>query len=83
MEARMTAIEMIGRVDEQQQLHLEGPLPVSGPMRVRVIILYPSDTLDETEWPHAATHNPAFEDLFEPDEDIYSMADGKPFHDQV
>jgi hypothetical protein len=84
METTMTAIEMTGRIDENRQLQLDGLLPVSGPMRVRVIVLYPiNDEGDETEWLRAAAHNPAFDFLKDPEEDIYSLADGEPFRDDV
>ena len=84
METTLTAIEMTGSIDENHQLQLDGVLPVSGPMRVKVIVLYPlSDEWDESEWLRAAAHNPAFESLNDPEEDIYSIADGKPFRDEV
>ena len=84
METTMTAIEMTGRIDEHRQLQLDNPLPVSGPMRVRVIVLYPiKDEWDEIEWLQAATHNPAFDFLNDPTEDIYSLADGEPFRDEA
>ena len=38
---------------------------------------------NETEWRAAAAHNPAFAFLHEAVEDIYSLADGQPFHDEV
>ena len=41
METTMTAIEVTGTVDEQRHLHLDTELPISGPTRVRVLILYP------------------------------------------
>jgi hypothetical protein len=84
METTMTAIEMTGRIDENRQLQLDNPLPVSGPMRVRVIVLYPiQDEEDETEWLQAAARNPAFEFLKDPEEDIYSLTDGEPFRDKA
>ncbi len=36
---------------------------------------------DDGEWLKAAARNPAFDFLREPIEDIYTLADGKPFHD--
>ena len=76
MEATMAAIEMTGRIDEHHQLQLDNPLPVSGPRRVRVIVLYAiEDEWDETEWLQAAAHNPAFDFLSDPEEDIYSLAE--------
>jgi hypothetical protein len=84
MEATMTAIEVTGTVDEHHQLQLDTILPIPGPRRVRVIVLYPlTDEWDETEWLQAAARNPAFAFLSDPEEDIYSLADGKPFHDEV
>ena len=84
MEVAMTAIETTGTIDEHHQLQLDGLLPFPGPKRVRVIVLYPrSDEWDETEWLQAAARNPAFAFLNDPEEDIYSLTDGKPFHDEV
>ncbi len=83
MESAMTAIETTGTVDEQHQLRLDSTLPISGPLRVRVLVLYPiADEWDETEWQYAAGRNPAFAFLSEPREDIYTLADGKPFRDK-
>lgn len=83
-EGALTAIEVTGHIDEQHQLTLDKPLPISGPMRVRVIVLYPlTDEPNEREWLQAAAHNPAFQYLKESAEDIYSATDGKTFHDQI
>jgi hypothetical protein len=82
MEIPLTAIEMTGAIDEHQQLHLDGSLPILGPQRVRVIVLYPSESAEqESEWLTAASRNPAFQDLSDPADDVYSLSDGKPFHD--
>lgn len=82
MEGPMRAVEVTGTVDEERQLRLDSSLPISGPLRVRVIVLYPvEDELDESEWLHTAARSPAFNFLKEPEEDIYSPSDGKPFHD--
>ena len=84
METTMTAIEMTGRVDEHRQLQLDGLLPTPGPMRVRVIVLYPlNDEGDETEWLRRPQSSPAFDFLSDPEEDIYSLTDGRPFDDEV
>ncbi|MGK7921114.1 MAG: hypothetical protein AB4080_14015 [Trichodesmium sp.] len=37
------------------------------------------DEINEQEWLHAATTNPTFDFLREPEEDIYKLTDGKPF----
>ena len=77
------ALEVTGTIDEESRLHLDEPLPIAGPSRVRVIIVFPEETdIDETEWLRAATMNPAFDFLQEPEEDLYTLDDGKPFHDQ-
>jgi len=81
MVANIKAIEVSGEIDEERQLHVDEPLPVSGPSRVRIIILMPDGEVDETEWLTAGATNPAFEFLSEPEEDIYTADDGKPFHD--
>lgn len=39
------------------------------------------ETIDEREWLQAAATNPAFDFLKDPEEDIYTLADGKPFND--
>ena len=84
MEIPMTAIEMTGIVDEHSQLKLDGSLPFSGPKRVRVIVLSTlDDEMDEISWLQAASRNPAFAFLADPEEDIYSITDGQPFNDEV
>lgn len=84
MEATMTAIELTGTVDERHQLQLDDPLPISGPKRVRVIVLYsPTDEWDENEWLQAAARNSAFAVLHDAEEDVYSLSDGSPFRDEA
>lgn len=79
----MNAIETTGIVDEQRQLTLDEPLPLVGPSRVRVLILVPEPgDVDESAWLKAAKANPAFDFLKEEAENVYSRADGRPFHDQ-
>ena len=83
MENVEKAIEATGTIDAQRRLVLDEPLPVVGPTRVRVIILLPEDTeVDEKEWLRAASANPAFDFLKEPEEDIYTLEDGRPLYDQ-
>jgi hypothetical protein len=79
----LKALEVTGTIDEQRQLLLDEPLPIVGPSRVRVIILIPDEAdIDEKDWLQAAASNPAFDFLKEPEEDIYTLAEGKPFYDQ-
>lgn len=80
MEITMKAIEVMGTVDKKSQLYIDEPLPIAGPSRVRVIILFPFEKdMDEREWLRAAAANPAFEFLKDQTEDIYKPTDGKPF----
>ena len=77
------AITLTGSIDEQRQLHLDAPLPIAGPSRVRVIILISEGAeIDEREWLRLATSNPAFDFLRAPEEDLYTLTDGKPFRDE-
>ena len=79
----MHAIETTGVVDAQHQLRLDKPLPIAGQSRVRVIVLVPEDAdIPETAWTKTAATSPAFDFLKDAAEDIYTAADGKPFHDQ-
>jgi hypothetical protein len=79
----MNAIETTGIVDAEHQLHLDEPLPIAGQSRVRVIVLVPEETdIPETAWTKAVTASPDFDFLKDAAEDIYTAADGKPFHDQ-
>jgi hypothetical protein len=38
--------------------------------------------MDEKEWVQAGSRNPAFDFLKRPEEDIYTLSDGRPFRDQ-
>lgn len=79
----MQAVETRGRVDKEHRLHVDEPLPIAGPARVRVLVLVDDAAeADEREWLAAAAANPAFGFLKDPQEDIYTLADGKRFRDQ-
>jgi len=83
MEIIEKVIETTATINSNRQLVLDEQLPIVGPTKVRVIILLPEDVdIDEKEWLRSASVNPAFDFLKEPEEDIYTLADGKPFHDQ-
>jgi len=57
------------------------------PRDVAVLVIAPEQEdeeeadIDEMEWLRAAA-NPAFDFLKEPEEDICTLADGRPFYDQ-
>ena len=79
----MNAFETTGVVDAQHQLRLDAPLPIAGQSRVRVIVLVPEVAdISESAWTKTASSSPAFDFLNDSAEDIYTAADGKPFHDQ-
>ena len=83
MQATTKAIETTGTIDAQHHLVLDGALPITGPTRVRVIILVPEESdINETEWLQAAAANPAFDFLKDTEEDIYTLSDGRPFYDE-
>lgn len=44
-------------------------------------VLLKQAELEEYEWLRATARSPAFDFLKNPEEDIYTLADGKPFHD--
>ena len=75
----MQAIETSGRINEQGQLILSTPIaPVN--QLVKVIVLFDeSDVPSDQSWLRAMSSNPAFSFLSEPEEEIYTLADGKPF----
>ncbi len=79
------AIETTGIV-EGRNLVLDDELPIYGPAKVRVIILLPVEEeagdIDEAEWMRIASADEAFDFLREPEEDVYTLEDGRPFHDQ-
>ena len=82
MENTTKGIEVMRTLDKKSQLHIDGPLPITCPSRVRVIVIFPGEEdmdVDEMEWLRAAAANPAFEFLKDEIEDIYKPTDGKPF----
>ncbi len=75
-------LETMATVDEEDRLILDERLPLQAKARVRVLIFIPEEEdIPEDEWLQAASKNPVFSFLEEPKEDIYSLADGRPFHD--
>jgi hypothetical protein len=81
MEIVERAIETHGTIDKEHRLVLDEALPLEGPQRVRVIILVPEEVeIDERKWLETAVSNEAFAFLNDPEEDIYSLSDGKPFN---
>lgn len=84
MEMATRVIETTGTIDSQYNLHLDEPIPVAGPTKVRVLILLPEEAdIDETARLKAIAANPAFDFLKEPEENIYTLEDGKQFNDKA
>lgn len=77
----MKAIEVVGTIEEGRHVRLDEPLPLGVAGRVRLIILVGEDEPSEQEWLHAATQGDAFRFLKAPEEDRYTLRDGKPFDD--
>jgi len=83
MNIPMTAVEVSGTI-ERNHIHLDTALPISTPKRVRVLVMYDNeDYWNEAEWLQAAARNPAFDFLNDPEEDIYSLSDGKAWRDEI
>lgn len=60
MEIVDKAFEITATIDANRQLVLDEPLPVTGPAKVRVIILLHEEVdTDEKEWLRSASTNPA------------------------
>ncbi len=74
----LTAIETTGTIEQSGKIVINETFPMNTPTLVRVIVLFPeSEDVHENEWMQAASKNEAFDFLHDPDEDIYSLSDGK------
>jgi hypothetical protein len=77
------AIELAGAVDADHRLQIDTRLPDVAAGVVRVLVLIPeTNEPTEVEWLQAAVASPAFDYLRDGAEDVYSLTDGKPFHDK-
>lgn len=74
----MKAIEVVGTI-EDGRVRLDQPLPSGVAGRVRLLILVGEDEPSEKEWLLAANQGGAFDFLSAPEEDRYTLHDGKPF----
>jgi hypothetical protein len=81
----MRAYELPATITANGQLvlpdfHLDSELQDA---QVRVIILVEEkDDIRDDDWLKSAAHNPAFDFLHNPEEDLYTPHDGKPFEYQ-
>lgn len=75
----LTAIETTGTIEPNGKIVIDETFAVDAPTSVRVIVLFPeAEDVSENNWMHAAAKNEAFDFLQDAEEDIYSLADGKP-----
>ena len=77
----MKAIEVVGTIEEGRRVRLDEPLPPGVGGRVRLIILIGEDEPSDQEWLRAASQGGAFDFLKAPEEDQYTLLDGRPFDD--
>ena len=73
----MKAIEITGSINEQGNVELDQPLTTTKATRFRGILLFP-ELDDAQEWSLAALKTSAIDLLNDPEEDIYTLEDGKP-----
>jgi hypothetical protein len=81
MAVNLSVTEVRGRIDANGRLSVDESFPVQGPVPVRVWVMREmgDEELDEKLWMAALASNPAFADLNDPAEDIYTLNDGQPF----
>jgi hypothetical protein len=75
----MIAEKIYATVDDKGMIHLDKPLSIKN-KKVRLIILSEEDDdFNENEWKLLLKNNSAFDFLKDPEEDIYTIHDGKPY----
>lgn len=74
----MKAIELLTCTNADGSLTIEHT-GLKGGISVRVLILSDEETIDEKSYLKFISTNPALDFLNEPEEDVYSLKDGKPF----
>jgi hypothetical protein len=77
----MKAIEVGGTVEADRRVRLDEPLPPGVSGRVRLIILVGEEEPTDQEWLQAANKGGSFDFLKAPEEDRYTLRDGRPFDD--
>jgi len=78
----MKAIEITGSINEQGKVELDQPLTTQKSTRFRGILLFP-ELDDAQEWSLAALKTSAIDLLSDPEEDIYTLEDGKPINHET
>lgn len=73
----MYSVETLAQIDHNGQIHLESPLHIRD-KRVKIVLYFlEDDDIGEEEWLHTS-RSPAFDYLYDPADDIYTLEDGKP-----
>ena len=73
----MKALELKAKTDKKWNLNVNIPLNTRN-KNVRVLILIDEGELeDEKIWLYSNSKNPSFDFLNDPEEDVYSLNDGK------
>ncbi len=76
----MQAVEAFGHINSNGSLQINTPLPlIEGDVKVIIMYNENEETTEEQLWLRSVSNNPAFDFLKDPEEDIYSLNDGKPF----
>jgi len=83
MKESLRFVELSGEVNEQHELKVSGPVPLNGPSKVKVLV-FPEQEEDipEDVWMRFLASNEAFAFLKDPEEDLYTLEDGKPFSNE-
>ena len=82
MVKQMKAIEITGRVNEQGKVELDQPLTTAKSTRFRGILLFP-ELEDAQEWSLPDLKASVIDFLDDPEEDIYTLEDGKPINHEA
>ena len=77
----MKSIACAGTISAKGELLLDEPLPQNQPSRVQIVILFPesidSDALTPAQSNKTLANNQSFAFLNDPEEDIYTLEDGR------
>ncbi len=82
MVKQMKAIEITGIVNEQGKVELDQPLTTAKSTRFRGILLF-SELKEAQEWSLQDLKTSAIDFLDDPEEDIYTLEDGKPMNHEA
>ncbi len=78
MIAQAKSYEIAGIIDKDHHLIISEELPVMGPKKVKVIVLVEDDNLGEgADFLRAAQAGGSFDFWNDPEEDVYTIKDGK------